>query len=264
MAAAVLPEALDNGSTDRDGYLITFSLNPPGPFPGGSTTLVTLTGCDPSGACGAAQATITVVDTQPPAITCPAGIVVANDPGLTPGCGALSAGGHRQLWRGRRGLRSGLGLTFSKGTTTVNCTATDDAGCTASCSFTVTVEDREAPRVAVRPAANPADKTIPAAGNNPRSGQNPDGFYQLLTKDNCDAAPKLYVKDSAGSFVAGPYANGDTVKITRDRTATPLFKKMAGGVVAHIILRGDALVYAIDADGNASTPVSALVPPTPK
>ncbi len=55
----VLPGALDDGSIDPGGDPITFSLSPPGPYPGGSTP-VTLTGCAPSGACGACQATITV------------------------------------------------------------------------------------------------------------------------------------------------------------------------------------------------------------
>jgi HYR domain-containing protein len=86
--------------------------------------------------------TVTVNDTQPPTITCPANIVVAaaatcppagsrtvnytvtasdNCPGVTVVCTPPS------------------GSVFPVGTTTVNCTATDAHGNTASCSFTVTV-----------------------------------------------------------------------------------------------------------------------------
>jgi hypothetical protein len=86
--------------------------------------------------------TVTVNDTQPPSITCPANIVVAaaascppatsrtvnytvtatdNCPGVTVVCNPPS------------------GSVFPVGTTTVNCTATDAHGNTASCSFTVTV-----------------------------------------------------------------------------------------------------------------------------
>ena len=70
--------------------------------------------------------------------------------------------------------------------------------------------------------------------------------------------------DDGSSFVAGPFANGDVVKITQSPDSTPLSKKMAGVVVAHIILKGDALVYAVDASGNQSDPISCKVPPPPK
>src|SRR5207248_708276 len=53
------------------------------------------------------------------------------------------------------------GSNFPVGTNTVCCTATDAAGNTNSCCFNVTVEDREAPRAACRPATNPDGKKIP-------------------------------------------------------------------------------------------------------
>src|SRR5207249_762523 len=102
------------------------------------------------------------------------------------------------------------GSSFPVGTTTVTCTASSGE----TCSFTVTVQDLEGPQVACRPAPNPGGKKIPPAGKNGQPGQNPAGFYQLLTKDNCDPAPKIFVGDSASSFIAGPFANGDIVKIT--------------------------------------------------
>jgi hypothetical protein len=86
--------------------------------------------------------TVTVNDTQPPTITCPANIFVAaqahcppttsrtvnftvtasdNCPGVTVVCSPAS------------------GSIFPVGTTTVTCTATDTSNNTATCSFTVTV-----------------------------------------------------------------------------------------------------------------------------
>jgi hypothetical protein len=38
----------------------------------------------------------------------------------------------------------------------------------------------------------------------------------------------------------------------------------AGAVTWHIIGSGDMLVYAVDGAGNASSPITCLVPPTPK
>lgn len=118
-----------------------------------------------------------------------------------------------------------------------------------------------------QPGTNPSGKNIPKAGNNPKSGQNPDGFYKLLGGATC-AAPaslQIFVKDSASAFIAGPFKVGDTVKITQAPGVTPNWKKMAGVVVAHIQLKGDALVIAYDpATQTFSAPHSCLVPPKPK
>src|SRR5205085_5628783 len=32
---------------------------------------------------------------------------------------------------------------------------------------------------------NPSGNKVPTAGSNPKSGQNPDGFFQLVASDNC-------------------------------------------------------------------------------
>jgi len=96
-----------------------------------------------------------------------------------------------------------------------------------------------------------------------KAGQNPDGFYELLAKDNCDPNPAIYVADSASSFVAGPYFNGDVVKITQSRGKSG---EKAGpqGIVAHLHLIGDGMIYAVDADGNVATAIMCNVPPPPK
>jgi FG-GAP repeat protein len=65
--AAVTPEEIDNGSFDPDGDPLTFTLSPAGPFTLG-TTPVTLTVADDKGAADDCSATVTVVDTTPPAI----------------------------------------------------------------------------------------------------------------------------------------------------------------------------------------------------
>ena len=192
-----------------------------------------------------------------PILVCPSDIVVPNDDGQ---CSAVVSYTVTTA-PGIIGICTPpSGSLFPLGTTTVTCIA---SGTTDNCSFTVTVEDKEAPRVACLQAANPADTKSPVAGTNPRSGQNPDGFYQLLSKDNCDPTPRIFIRDSASSFIAGPFATGDIVKITQSPTGTPEEKKMAGVVVAHIILKGDALLFASDATGNVSTPVDCFVPPPP-
>jgi len=148
------------------------------------------------------------------------------------------------------------GSLFPIGDTTVNCcTVVSGTNC---CSFTVTVEDKEAPLAACRPAVNPSAKKIPTAGKNPKSGQNPDGFYQLLGKDNCDANPAVYVQDSITGFVFGPFASGDIVKIVQSNH--DVIKRSPPPVLAQIQCVGDALVLAVDASGNVGAAVSCLVP----
>src|SRR5439155_14216247 len=112
-------------------------------FPVGNTTV----NCSSSGG-GSCSFTVTVNDTQPPTITCPANIntaattscppaatsgpvnftVIASDncPGVTTAC------------KDQNNQPVTSGQTFPVGTTTVTCTATDASGNTATCSFTVT------------------------------------------------------------------------------------------------------------------------------
>jgi len=66
--ASVAATAVDNGSSDPDGSIVTRTLNPPGPFPLGNTP-VTLTVVDDDGASNSCAAVVTVIDTTPPMIT---------------------------------------------------------------------------------------------------------------------------------------------------------------------------------------------------
>jgi uncharacterized repeat protein (TIGR03803 family) len=91
--------SVDNGSFDPDaGDTLTLSQEPPGPYPLGSTP-VTLTVTDNHGASASCTATVTVVDTTPPAIS---------DVGVTPN--VLWPPNHKML------------------EATVDYTATDDCG----------------------------------------------------------------------------------------------------------------------------------------
>jgi hypothetical protein len=106
------------------------------------------------------------------------------------------------------------------------------------------VVDREAPVVNCQLGTNPSGKNVPKVNA---------GFTQLLAQDNCDLAPKIYVRDSASAFVAGPFASGDAVKFTVAKGAAPFTEPMGSGVT-HIVLKGAPLLFATDADGNVSEP----------
>ena len=123
--------------------------------------------------------------------------------------------------------------------------------------------DTTAPVVRCSPTTNPSGNNVPPAGTNPSSGQNPDGFYVLTATDAVDPNPRIFVRDSATSFVAGPYASGTKIKLVQAPGANPNVKLGVGAIDWKITLKGDALVSAVDASGNTST-VTCRVPPPPK
>lgn len=212
------------------------------------------------------QVVIAVPDVTPPTIQCPDVIRVCNDAGK---CSAVVD--YQVIPKDNCGVASVVcdppsGSEFPVGTTIVHCVVTDTSGLTAECSFAVEVTDCEAPQVTCTPTTNPAGKNVPKAGDNPKSGQNPDGFYQLGATDNCDAPGALVfqVCDSADASVCfGPFANGDQIKVTQAPGAPQSSKPMAGVIVAHLTLKGDPVVKATDASGNTGT-ASCFVPPPPK
>jgi phosphodiesterase/alkaline phosphatase D-like protein len=128
---------------------------------------------------------------------------------------------------------------FPKGVNAVTCTAVNSEG-TATCGFSVTVKDAEAP------VANPV-KVIASS----------DDVYILQATDNCDgSALQIFVKDSAqgscgGSFVAGPYAPGTRVKFMLTKT-TPSIKRGSDDNAATISTVGNPVVVVTDSSGNRS------------
>jgi len=123
--------------------------------------------------------------------------------------------------------------------------------------------DTTPPVVSCRPTTNPSGKNVPPAGDNPSSGQNPDGFYELLATDDVDPNAEITITDTGSSFVAGPYASGTKIKLTQAPGATPNVKPAPGDIDWHVTLKGDAVVVATDDSGNSAS-VSCLVPPPPK
>ena len=144
--ANVAPAAVDNGSFDPDGTIVSRVLTPAGPYPKG-TNAVTLTVIDNQGGSNSCTANIIVVDTTPPTINCPANIVTNAPPGqsslainypapvVTDNCIGVTTN-----------TSPPSGSVFPLGTTTVNCTAIDSSGNSNACSFTVTVNPTPAER----------------------------------------------------------------------------------------------------------------------
>ncbi|HEX2899057.1 MAG TPA: HYR domain-containing protein, partial [Bacteroidia bacterium] len=118
-------------------------------FPVGTTTN-TFRVTDAAGNTSTCSFTVTISDSELPTITCPGNITGNNDPGLcskvvtyTAPVGADNCAG--QTTTQTAGLTSGA--AFPVGTTTNTFRVTDAAGNTATCSFTVTINDSELPTI---------------------------------------------------------------------------------------------------------------------
>lgn len=148
-------------------------------FPKGVTTV----SCISATGGGFATFTVTVTDTQAPVITCPANVTVSTATGA---CTAVVNYSAPTATDNCTGLGTPIcvppsGSTFQKGTTTVNCTVTDGAGLTASCAFTVTVNDTQAPTIAcpsniftaATGATTPVNFALPTVGDNCPGVQTP-------------------------------------------------------------------------------------------
>src|SRR6185503_1591209 len=84
-------------------------------------------------------------DNQNPTITCPGNITVNTAPGLCNAVVTFAAVGNDNCGTPDVTYSHPSGSTFPIGTTTVTATAKDAVGNTATCTFTVTVNDNQAP-----------------------------------------------------------------------------------------------------------------------
>ncbi len=140
-SATITAAQVNNGSYDPDRDAIALSLDSNGPFGLGANTVM-LTVTDSNGASNSTAATVTVVDTTKPTLTCPTNVVVTlplnsmdtamavdySSPTATDNCSNVMITPSKAS-----------GSVFPLGTTTVTLTATDGANNQTTCSFTVTV-----------------------------------------------------------------------------------------------------------------------------
>ncbi|GEM_PF-1010211 len=164
-------------------------------------TTVTCAATDASGNTANCSFTVTVNDNQPPQIVCPSNIVATNAQGL---CSALAAYPAPSVMDNCPGAGAAVcnppsGSTFQKGVTTVNCSAADASGNTASCAFTVTVVDTQAPTISC-----PANLTLVAQGG--CQGQATGAILAYSppsANDNCSAVTVICAPPSGSVCPAG-------------------------------------------------------------
>lgn len=101
----------------------------------------TYTAKDGAGLMTSASQTITVIDNTPPSISCPSNIIVDAIAGTCAAPVSFTVGATDNCSTPSIALDHASGSSFPAGTTTVHATATDAAGNSSACSFTVTVKD---------------------------------------------------------------------------------------------------------------------------
>ena len=148
------------------------------------TTIVTWTVTDEQGNTATCLQVVTVTDVTPPTITCPEDVVASTAAGA---CGAVVGWPLPEFSDNCPGpvitSTAEPGAIFLLGTTTVTYSITDLSGNTTTCSFTVTVEDTEAPEVTC-----PADITV---FTTPGSCDAVADWNLPTITDNCDASPVI-------------------------------------------------------------------------
>ncbi len=148
------------------------------------------------------QWTVTVnvaTDMEDPVVTCPADIVVSNDPGQ---CGAnvnFSPSATDNSGSVTVSASPMSGTFFPVGTTQVTVTATDDAGNSVQCMFNVTVNDTEPPSITC-----PADIVVSALPGDPHAFV---GYSLPVGSDNC---PGVSVMQTAGLPAGATFPIGTT------------------------------------------------------
>ena len=171
------------------------------PVNAGVTSTEVYTVTDAVGLTATCSFTVTVTDQQVPSITCGSNIVVTTDPGMcTAAVNYSTPGASDNCGTPTVALTGGLlsGANFPVGANTVEFTATDGMGLTATCSFTVTVNDAEAPVISC-----PSALTFPATSGQCQSPV----VYTVTHTDNCAG--------SSQSRVSGP-SNGNTMAVGAD------------------------------------------------
>ena len=173
---------------------------------------------DAAGLTAVCNFTVTVNDGQAPTITCPANlnkttnanlctaVVTYITPLMTDNCTPA----------GTLVLMSGLpsGSTFPKGASTIVWKATDSAGLTETCSFTITVSDGQLPAITC-----PANQT---KGTDPNLCTAVVAYTTPTATDNCSPGPTVAIQSGLASGQA--FSKGITTVVWRATDAAGLVK----------------------------------------
>ena len=143
------------------------------------------------------------------------------------------------------------------GTDTIRGCFVNGAGMSVCDTATKLWVDTTAPRASCVETNNPSGGNVPKSGPNAgNSGQNPDGFYELIGVDIVSSV-RITV------FTFGPFPSGTKVKYTQAPGSSPSIKPGPGDIDWQIKGPTELVFTATDQSGNSTT-VTCLLPPPPK
>ncbi|MGH1436911.1 MAG: right-handed parallel beta-helix repeat-containing protein, partial [Lewinella sp.] len=151
--AEVVAMEFDDGSTDPDMDILTFTASPEGPYGLGPTN-VTLTVSDGilSSQC---MTTVTVIDATPPSVDCPADATVECDESTLPSATGVATGIDNCGMTTISWVDNFATACGNTGVLTRIWTATDEAGNPSNCTQIITIVDTTPPNITC-----PADATV--------------------------------------------------------------------------------------------------------
>ena len=162
----------------------------------GVPTPVVFTAFDPAGNSAVCSNVVTVLDTTPPALTCPTNLLAATATGQ---CSAVVPLGVMATDDCDPApvlvCAPTNGFAFPVGTTLVNCLAHDASGNTNTCAFTVTVTDNTAPQLTC--STNLAFSTD--GGQCSKSNVT----FSFTATDNCAVTNSACLPPSGSTFAPG-------------------------------------------------------------
>ncbi len=179
-------------------------------FPVGATT-VSCTATDSGGNTASCSFTVTVIDTQPPVISCPAGVTAQTGAGCEASVPDLISSVTASDNCGAGGALTvtqspAAGALVGLGTHTITVTATDAAGNSATCTTTLTVVDVTPPQVSC-----PAPLTASVGAN--CSAAVPNISQSITASDNCTSVTAL-VRSQTPAAGAAVGAGAHTITVT--------------------------------------------------
>jgi len=228
-------------------------------FPVG-TTQVSVTSSQGGGGC---SFTVTVIDTTPPTISCPANLGVTAPDGdcdATVNTGTPTATGNGVTVSGVRSDGQALNAPYPAGTTTITWTATDSDGRRATCSqtVTVTINDTTNPTITA-----PPDVVISTPPGTTGSCGLVVGETELGTpnaSDNCTVSVTRTGVPNGGFFPVGTTVVTYTARDGAGNTATATQNVTVTDATPPTIVAPADASYTCLSEVPAASPSQATAP----
>ncbi len=201
-------------ATDNCSATITYSKASNTSFNVGET-IVTATATDAAGNTATCSFTVTVEDNQDPTVSCPGNVTVNAAIGSCSVVVTYAAATASDNCSATVTYSQASNTSFSVGEHTVTVTATDPAGNTATCEFTITVNDTQNPVF----SSCPSNVTVNADLDDCAAIVT---FAAATATDNCSATI-TYSQESNTSFAVGVHTVTATATDPAGNTATCSF-----------------------------------------